>query len=172
MIAQLRALDTERAAIAEQPDRVPCGQKIAMLRRLRCVGEGGATTLVAEVFCRASRTEGISPATWASQALVLVNSIHPWPGSTNRPSNRNIHSVTVPCASHGAGVSVSESGRSISAKSSLARSRNCGNSMTRFGSSHSSIMIWGTSTQRKTASNRKTSHSHRRKCKRSLRYQM
>jgi septum formation topological specificity factor MinE len=72
VIAQLRALDTERAAIAEQPDRMLCDQKIDMLRRLRSVGEGGASTLVAEVFCRASRTEGISPPTLASLRAITL----------------------------------------------------------------------------------------------------
>lgn len=76
VIAQLKALDAERAAIAEQRDRVPCGQKIAMLQRLRGVGEGGATTLVAEVFCRRFQNRrhlasylGLAPSHYASGDL-------------------------------------------------------------------------------------------------------
>lgn len=73
VIEQIKVLDSERKAIAEQRVGVPCGHKIAMLQRLRGVGEGGATTLVAEVFSRQFQNRrhlasylGIAPSHYAN----------------------------------------------------------------------------------------------------------
>tara|TARA_R110000787_G_scaffold197498_1_gene308786 strand:+ start:129 stop:1265 length:1137 start_codon:yes stop_codon:yes gene_type:complete len=70
---QLRTLEKERAAIAAREQNIPCGEKVAMLTQLCGVGEGGAATLVTEVFHREFRNRrhlasylGLAPSHYAS----------------------------------------------------------------------------------------------------------
>jgi transposase len=73
LTAQLKTLETERAAICTQEEKIPNGEKIAMLARLCGVGEVGATTLVTEVFHRQFKNRkhlasylGLAPSPYAS----------------------------------------------------------------------------------------------------------
>jgi transposase len=70
---QLKSLEIERAAIIAQAQTIPSGKKIGMLTQLCGVGEGGATTLVTEVFHRQFRNRkhlasylGLAPSHYAS----------------------------------------------------------------------------------------------------------
>lgn len=69
----LKALDAERAAVVAQDVEVPGGSKIAMLKQLCGVGEGGATTMVTEIFHRQFKNRrhlasylGLAPSHYAS----------------------------------------------------------------------------------------------------------
>ena len=73
LTSQIKALEAERKAAVGQEQEMPNARKIAMLTQLRGVGEGGATTLVTEVFHRAFANRkhlasylGLAPAHHAS----------------------------------------------------------------------------------------------------------
>jgi transposase len=73
LTSQLKALEAERASSLAQEQTMPNVGKIAMLGRLCGVGEGGATTLVTEVFHRRFKNRkhlasylGLAPAPYAS----------------------------------------------------------------------------------------------------------
>lgn len=73
LTSQIKALEAERAAAVAQEQVIPNAGKIAMLTQLCGVGEGGATTLVTEVFHRSFNNRkhlasylGLAPAHYAS----------------------------------------------------------------------------------------------------------
>ncbi|MBX9587720.1 MAG: transposase [Hyphomonadaceae bacterium] len=73
LTSQIKALERERAAVIAHQAKIPNGRKIAAITQLRGVGEGGATTLVTEVFHRQFRNRrhlasylGLAPSHFAS----------------------------------------------------------------------------------------------------------
>jgi transposase len=73
LASQLKALEGERAALIAQETKIPAVRKIVALTQLRGIGEGGATTLVTEVFHRQFKNRrhlasylGLAPSHYAS----------------------------------------------------------------------------------------------------------
>jgi transposase len=73
LTSQIKALEGERAEVIAHEGKIPNGRKITSLTQLRGVGEGGATTLVTEVFHRQFRNRrhlasylGLAPSHYAS----------------------------------------------------------------------------------------------------------